>query len=60
MKEPLPTTLAIRKVGESTDMEVITSNKLTAKLRVKCLEIPHFAKPIPEAIICYERHIFYS
>jgi hypothetical protein len=37
------TTLAIRNAGESADMKVITLNKLTAKLKVKCLEIPHYA-----------------
>lgn len=37
------TTMAIRNAGESTDMKVITLNKLTAKLKVKCLEIPHYA-----------------
>ena len=37
------TTLAIRNAGESADMKVITLNKLTAKRKVKCLEIPHYA-----------------
>jgi len=37
------TTLAIRNAGEGADMKVITLNKLTAKLKVKCLEIPHYA-----------------
>lgn len=37
------TTMAIRNAGESADMKVITLNKLTAKLKVKCLEIPHYA-----------------
>jgi len=36
-------TMAIRNAGESSDMEVITFNKLTAKREVKCLEIPHYA-----------------
>ena len=36
-------TLAIRNAGESADMKVITLNKLIAKLKVKCLEIPHYA-----------------
>jgi hypothetical protein len=35
------TTLAIRNAGESADMKVITLNNLTAKRKVKCLEIPH-------------------
>ena len=37
------TTMAIRNAGESADMKVITFNKLTAKLKGKCLEIPHYA-----------------
>ncbi len=37
------TTLAIRNAGESTDMKVIKLNKLTAKRKVKCLEVPHYA-----------------
>ena len=37
------TTMAIRNAGESTDMKVITLNKLTNKQKVKCLEIPHYA-----------------
>ena len=37
------TTLAIRNAGESADMKLITLNKLTAKRKVKCLEIPHYA-----------------
>jgi hypothetical protein len=36
-------TMAIRNAVESADMKVITLNKLTAKLKVKCLEIPHYA-----------------
>ena len=36
-------TMAIRNAGESADMKVITLNKLTAKRKVKCLEIPHYA-----------------
>ena len=36
-------TLAIRNAGESANMKVITLNKLTAKRKVKCLEIPHYA-----------------
>ena len=39
----LPPTLAIRNAGESTDMKVITLNKLTANRKVKCFEIPHYA-----------------
>jgi hypothetical protein len=37
------TTMAIRNAGESADMKVITFNKLRAKRKVKCLEIPHSA-----------------
>ena len=37
------TTMAIRNAGESADMKVITLNKLTAKRKVKCLKIPHYA-----------------
>jgi hypothetical protein len=37
------TTMAIRNAGESADMRVITLNKLTAKRKVKCFEIPHYA-----------------
>ena len=37
------TTMAIRNAGESTDMKVITLNKLFGKRTVKCLEIPHYA-----------------
>ena len=36
-------TMAIRNAGESADMKVIKLNKLTAKRKVKCLEIPHYA-----------------
>ena len=36
-------TMAIRNAGESANMKVITLNKLTAKRKVKCLEIPHYA-----------------
>jgi hypothetical protein len=36
-------TMAIRNAGESADMKVITLNKLTAKRKMKCLEIPHYA-----------------
>ena len=42
-KQHESTTLAIRNAGESADMKVITLNKLTAKLKVKCLEFPHYA-----------------
>jgi hypothetical protein len=37
------TTMAIRNAGDSADMKVITLNKLTAKRKEKCLEIPHYA-----------------
>ena len=37
------TTMAIRNAGESAEMLVITLNKQTAKRKVKCLEIPHYA-----------------
>lgn len=37
------TTMAIRNAGESADLKVITLNKLSAKRKVKCLEIPHYA-----------------
>lgn len=36
-------TLAIRNAGESADMKVITLKKPSAKLKSKCLEIPHYA-----------------
>lgn len=36
-------TMAIRNAGGSADMKVITLNKLSAKLKGKCLEIPHYA-----------------
>ena len=36
------TTMVIRNAVESTDIKVITLNKLTAKRKVKCLEIPHY------------------
>lgn len=36
-------TKAIRNAGVSTEMKVITINKLTAKRKVKCPEIPHYA-----------------
>lgn len=36
-------TMAIRNAGERANMKVITLNKLTAKRKVKCLEIPHYA-----------------
>ena len=38
-----PPTLAIRNAGESADMKLITLNKLNAKRKVKCFEIPHYA-----------------
>ena len=34
-------TLAIRNAGGRADMKAITLNKLNAKRKVKCLEIPH-------------------
>jgi len=37
------TTMAIRNAGFSADIKVITLNKLSAKLKGKCLEIPHYA-----------------
>lgn len=37
------TTMAIRNAGVGADIKVITLNKLTAKRKVKCLEIPHYA-----------------
>jgi len=37
------TTMAIRNAGESAEMKVITLNKLTAKRKVECPEIPHYA-----------------
>lgn len=36
------TTMVIRNAGKSADMKAITLNKLTAKLKGKCLEIPHY------------------
>lgn len=42
-EKPQATTLAIRNAGESANMKVITFNKLTAKRKVKRLEIPHYA-----------------
>lgn len=35
--------MATRNVGESTDMKLITLNKITAKPKVKCHENPHYA-----------------
>jgi hypothetical protein len=35
--------MAIGNAGESADMKIITINKLTAKRKVKCLKIPHYA-----------------
>ena len=37
------TTLYKRNAGEIADIKVITFNKLSAKLKGKCLEIPHYA-----------------
>lgn len=42
-KESQRTTLAIRNAGFSADIKVITLNKVCAKLKGKCLEIPHYA-----------------
>ena len=36
-------TMAIRNAGGSADMKEITLNKPTAKRKVKCLKIPHYA-----------------
>ncbi len=38
-------TMAIRNAGESADMKLITLSKLTANRKVRCLEIPNYAKP---------------
>jgi hypothetical protein len=35
--------MAIRNAGLCADMKVITFYKLSAKLKGKCLEIPHYA-----------------
>lgn len=35
--------MAIRNAGESVDTKAITLNKPTAKRKVECLEIPHYA-----------------
>lgn len=35
--------MAIRNAGKNADMKVITLYILTAKQKVKCLEIPHYA-----------------
>lgn len=37
------TTMAIRNAGLSADIKAITLNILTAKRKMKCLEIPHYA-----------------
>jgi len=37
------TTMAIRNAGESADMKIITLNKQSAKLKGKCIGIPHYA-----------------
>ncbi len=36
------TTMAIRNAGESANIKVITLNKLSAKLKGKCLAIQHY------------------
>ncbi len=35
--------MAIRNAGLSTDIKVVTLYKVTANLKVKCLEFPHYA-----------------
>lgn len=35
--------MAIRNAGDSANMKVITLNKLSAKLKGKCFETPHYA-----------------
>jgi hypothetical protein len=35
--------MAIRNAGKRADMKAITLNKLFGKLKVKCIEIPHYA-----------------
>ena len=42
-KYDCPTKMAIRNAGESAAMKAITLIKLTAKRKVKCLEVPHYA-----------------
>ena len=42
-KKSQQVTMAIRNAGLSADIKAITLNKLTAKRKVKCLEIPHYA-----------------
>lgn len=37
--------MAIRNVGESANLKVITQNKITANRTSKCLEIPHDTIP---------------
>jgi hypothetical protein len=37
------TTMAIRNAGLSAYIKAVTLNKLSAKLKSKCLEIPHYA-----------------
>ena len=37
------TTMAIRNAGLNAEIKVITLNKVSAKLKGKCLEIPHYA-----------------
>lgn len=36
-------TMAIRNAGFSANLKIGTLNKLTAKRKVKCLEIPHYS-----------------
>lgn len=35
--------MVIRNAGESAGIKVFTLTKITAKWKVKCLEIPHYA-----------------
>ena len=35
--------MAIRNAGESANMKIITLNKLKAKRKLNCFEIPHYA-----------------
>ena len=41
-EKPQATTIAIRNAGERADVKSITLNRLTAKRKVKCLEITHY------------------
>lgn len=35
--------MVIHNAGESAGMKVFTLTKITAKRKVKCIEIPHYA-----------------